>query len=208
MHEAKHGHISTENPRLVISFRCCDTYHTHVSLSSFACLRAVTTTVHNLYMAAPNPLLAKERQTQSFDVGAMVTLLDGSKKDTFKRRWIYDSHEGKEQGTFDYDGKCPASPVAAEDRDRSLLIGDAIDHFMQIHGKHFEAGYKPKGNDMQNMSDASMMTGPLSVSVGGGYSALCTSSHRPPSNDTARVEVQCSRRYVCGVCARARVFVA
>ena len=178
------------------------------SIFLLACLRAVTTTVHNLYMAAPNPLLAKERQTQSFDVGAMVTLLDGSKKDTFKRRWIYDSHEGKEQGTFDYDGKCPASPVAAEDRDRSLLIGDAIDHFMQIHGKHFEAGYKPKGNDMQNMSDASMMTGPLSVSVGGGYSALCTSSHRPPSNDTARVEVQCSRRYVCGVCARARVFVA
>ena len=109
-----------------------------------------------------NPLLARERTRQSFDVDQMITILDGSKKNTFKRRWIWDGHGS------DYEAGVHS------DYERGELVGEAIEHFMDVHAKHFERDYRPKGNEMASMSDASMITGPLSLHYGVFMSTLRT----------------------------------
>jgi hypothetical protein len=50
--------------------------------------------------------------------------------------------------------------------DRGDVIAEAVKHFMDIHGEYLEAGYRPKGQEMTFMSNARMMTGPLSLHYG------------------------------------------
>eukprot|EP01065_Artemidia_motanka_P037993 TRINITY_DN46877_c0_g1_i1.p1 TRINITY_DN46877_c0_g1~~TRINITY_DN46877_c0_g1_i1.p1 ORF type:complete len:749 (+),score=239.42 TRINITY_DN46877_c0_g1_i1:75-2249(+) len=108
-------------------------------------------------------ILSAEREKTSFRVEDMMQFLDGGRKNTAKRRWIYNSHKDAE--TFVH-----------EEKPREELVSKSLTHFMDIHWPHLSRGYKPVGGDMSSMSDARMLTGPLSLHYGVFMSTLRSQS--------------------------------
>lgn len=101
-------------------------------------------------------ILPEERRNASFDHDTMTTILDGSKKVTTKRRWIYGSHDD----TLEDD--VPLSDARKYDIERGGKdgsIGASLSNFIKLHEKHFERGYQPENYEMQLMQNASIMGG-------------------------------------------------
>lgn len=108
-------------------------------------------------------VLPAERARCSFDVGRMMGILDGDKKSTFQRQWIQSSHDDIAE---DSESSIPKVEVHA-DMERGKVVHDAMKHFMDIHWKHLQRGYKPKDQDMTFMSNARFgQTGPLALHFG------------------------------------------
>jgi acyl-CoA oxidase len=91
----------------------------------------------------------------------MMTILDGGKKATFQRQWIQGAHDDV------FDGKMHPDVEVHAEVSREESVQSALQHFMNVHWKHLEKGYKPKGEDMTFMSAAKFgKTGPLSLHYG------------------------------------------
>ena len=68
-------------------------------------------------------ILPAERARASFDHETLTTLLDGSRKATVKRRWIYGSHDSTEG---------PVADARKYDLPREEAIGKAMGNFMAV----------------------------------------------------------------------------
>jgi acyl-CoA oxidase len=98
-------------------------------------------------------ILPAEREKATFNVDNMMNILDGGVGNTIKRQWIWDSHAAEQ-------------PFVRTELGRNEITADAMRHFMDVHRPHLEKGYKPKGQDMQFMSDGRMSSSPLSLHFG------------------------------------------
>ena len=110
-------------------------------------------------------ILPKERAKASFDVERLTHVLDGGEEFTEKRRWIQRSHDGAFAANGEMDRIGQIEDHA--DKPRGKVIAESMAHFMDVHWKHIERGYRPKGQDMTFMSGAKFgNTGPLSLHYG------------------------------------------
>ena len=106
-------------------------------------------------------VLPEERKRATFSVAKMMGILDGGKKATFQRQWIQGAHDDV------LDGKNHPEVEVHAEVSREESIKNALKHFMDVHWKHLESGYRPKGQDMTFMSAAKFgRTGPLSLHYG------------------------------------------
>ena len=110
-------------------------------------------------------ILPLERGKATFSVERLTNILDGGEEFTEKRRWIQRSHDA----AFVANGEAerPGKVVDHFDTPRGEVIADSMKHFMDVHWKHLERGYRPRGQDMTFMSGAKFgKTGPLSLHYG------------------------------------------
>eukprot|EP00949_MAST-11_sp_MAST-11-sp1_P005083 g5083.t1 len=127
-------------------------------------------------------ILPEERQRCTFDVEDMMHILDGTRKDTVKRRWIQDAQEDDNDSSLIVD-------VHAE-RTREENVAESMEHFMKVHDKHLKRDYRPKGQEMTFMSNSRFgKTGPLSLHFGVFSSTLrsqCSAEQKQWWVDAAR----------------------
>jgi len=117
-------------------------------------------------------VLPAERLKASFNVERLVNFLDGGKAFTTKRRWIQDAHD---EALQPYEGPYSSAlqVMVHSDQTRMEATRQALKHFMDIHWRHLQRGYKPKDQDMNFMSNAKFgMTGGLSLHFGVFMSSL------------------------------------
>ena len=110
-------------------------------------------------------ILPRERAAASFSVERLTNVLDGGEEFTEKRRWIQRAHDS----AFVIDGREERVGKVVDhfDTPRSSVIAESMKHFMDVHWKHLERGYRPRGQDMTFMSGAKFgNTGPLSLHYG------------------------------------------
>ena len=97
--------------------------------------------------------LPAERARASFSTETMITLLDGGKRNTLRRRWIQSVHAD--------DGNHLSSDRHAMSREQ--LTAASAKQFLEIHVPIAKKGeFKASGQDIAWMSEASVSFGPIS----------------------------------------------
>jgi hypothetical protein len=84
-------------------------------------------------------ILPKERAKTSFDVKSMTNHLDGGKKMTTKRKFIWSAVTNTET-----DGIC--------DMDAEEALATQVKHFIDVHKKWVLKGWKPDRDDIGFMA--------------------------------------------------------